>query len=266
MIPKFTSYHIRKIILEQSWKAGVGHIGSSLSVADIILALYRDILQIPAVNDQDRDRFVLSKGHAALALYAALYLRELITFDALNTFCGNGSEVGTHPEYSLDGIDFSTGSLGHGLSIGCGASLAARLQISKRRVSVLISDAECNEGSIWEAIMFAAQHQLSNLVVMLDLNQQQALGYTKDICDLSPIDEKWAAFGWDVHTIDGHSVDQISSTIKQLDTQSGPPHLLVAHTIFGKGVSYMENQIKWHYWPMSDSEFGQALKDIKGME
>ena len=209
---------------------------------------------------------MLSKGHAALALYAALYLRELITFDALNTFCGNGSEVGTHPEYSLDGIDFSTGSLGHGLSIGCGASLAARLQISKRRVFVLISDAECNEGSIWEAIMFAAQHQLSNLVVMLDLNQQQALGYTKDICDLSPIDEKWAAFGWDVHTIDGHSVDQISSTIKQLDTQSGPPHLLVAHTIFGKGVSYMENQIKWHYWPMSDSEFGQALKDIKGME
>lgn len=263
--PDFSPYQIRKIILEQSYRAGVGHIGSSLSIADILVALYRDVLIIPSANDQNRDRFILSKGHAALALYAALYLRGIITYDTLETFCGNGSEVGTHPEYSLEGIDFSTGSLGHGLSIGCGAALAARLQNAERRVYVLISDAECNEGSVWEAVMFAVQHQLSNLVVILDFNQQQALGYTKDVCDLSPIEDKWAAFGWDVISIDGHDADGITTTIDNIDTKLSIPHLIVAQTTFGKGVSYMENQIKWHYWPMSDKEFDTALKEIEVM-
>jgi len=265
MTPVFSPYQVRKIILEQSYRAGVGHIGSSLSVADILVALYRDVLNIPTATDPDRDRFVLSKGHAALALYAALCLRELISFDVLETFCGNGSAVGTHPEHSLKGIDFSTGSLGHGLSIGCGASLAARLQGSDRRIFVLISDAECNEGSVWEAVMFSAQNQLSNLIVILDLNEQQALGYTKDICDLRPIEEKWTAFGWDVRVVDGHNIEQIVGTVEHLDTRSGSPHIIVANTTFGKGVSYMENQIKWHYWPMSDDEFEQALADIGEM-
>lgn len=260
--PGFSSYQIRQIILEQSYRAGVGHIGSSLSVSDILVALFRDILEIQSPNDPNRDRFVMSKGHAALAMYAAMFLRGVISLDELNTFCGNGTVVGTHPEHSLDGIDFSTGSLGHGLSIGCGSALAAKHQNSDRRIFVLISDAECNEGSIWEAVMFAAHHRLSNLVAILDFNQQQALGYTKDVCDLHPIGEKWEKFGWDVHTVDGHDVDQMTSTIQGLEFQSGSPHLVIARTIFGKGVSYMENKIKWHYWPMSEAEYQQALDEI----
>ncbi len=258
-----STYNIRKIILEQSYRAGVGHIGSSLSVADIMVALFRDVISIQSTNDPNRDRFILSKGHAALALYAALYLRGTISFEELQTYCGDGTEVGTHPEHSLDGIDFSTGSLGHGLSIGCGAALAAKHQKSDRRIFVLISDAELNEGSVWESVMFAAQHSLSNLVVILDFNQQQALGYTRDVCDLQPIDEKWESFGWDVNTVNGHDIDQITSTIQNMNILSGTPHLMVARTVFGKGVAYMENKIKWHYWPMSETEYKQALAEIR---
>ena len=258
----FSAYAIRKIILEQSKRVGVGHIGSSLSVADILRALYREVVNIPDPQDQNRDRFVLSKGHAALALYAALFLRNIISKDDLDTFCDDGTSVGVHPEHTLRGIDFSTGSLGHGLSIGVGAALAARLQNSYRRVFVLLSDAECNEGSLWEAVMFSAHHQLSNLIAIIDLNGQQALGKTNDICDLSPMKEKWETFGWDVHVVDGHNVGDIAETIQKLDTKSASPHVLIAQTTFGKGVSFMENQLKWHYWPMSDEEFDVALKDI----
>ncbi len=258
----FSPYAIRKIILEQSKRVGVGHIGSSLSVADILVALYRDVLNIPSPKDQNRDRFVLSKGHAALALYAALFLRKIINKDELNTFCGDGTSVGVHPEHALRGIDFSTGSLGHGLSMGAGAALAAQLQDSNRRVFVLLSDAECNEGSLWEAVMFSAHHHLSNLIAIIDLNGQQALGKTKDVCDLSPMKEKWMAFGWDAHVVDGHDVAEIAARLKMLDTKSASPHVLIAQTTFGKGVSFMENQLKWHYWPMSDKEFELALRDI----
>lgn len=208
---------------------------------------------------------MLSKGHAALALYAALFLKGWLTKEQLNTFCGEGSLLGVHPEHALKGVDFSTGSLGHGLSMGAGAALAARLQRSSRRTFVLVSDAECNEGSLWEAVMFAAHHQLSNLIAVVDLNGQQALGYTKDVLSLSPLAERWRAFGWDVHEVDGHDMAAITRAIAGLRPTSGPPHVLVAHTVFGKGVSYMERQIKWHYWPMSDEEYRQALAEIESM-
>jgi transketolase len=259
------SCQIRKIILEQSKRANVGHIGSALSVADIIAALYANVLRIPDPADPDRDRFVLSKGHAALAVYAALFLKGWLTEEDLNTYCADGSLLGVHPEHALKGIDFSTGSLGHGLSMGAGAALAARLQRSSRRVFVLVSDAECNEGSLWEAVMFAAHHYLSNLIAIVDLNGQQALGYTEQVLNLKSMAGRWRVFGWDVHGVDGHSVAEITDTIAALDTTSGPPHVLIAHTVFGKGVSYMENQIKWHYWPMSEEEYQQALDEIGPM-
>src|SRR6188474_452255 len=160
---------IRRIILGQSRRANVGHIGSALSVADILAVLYHDVLRIPKPRDPERDRFILSKGHAALALYAALSLRGWLNAADLETYCGDGSLLGVHPEHQLCGVDFSTGSLGHGLSLGAGAALAARLQRSPRRAFVLVSDAECNEGSVWEAIMFAAHHHLSNLIAIVDL-------------------------------------------------------------------------------------------------
>lgn len=255
-------YQIRRLIIEQSKRAHVGHIGSALSIADIIAALYGNILEIREPEDPQRDRFVLSKGHAVLAVYAALFLRGWLTEAQLNTYCTDGSLLGVHPEHLLKGIDFSTGSLGQGLSIGTGAALAARLEKSSRRVFVLVSDAECNEGSLWEAIMFAAHHQLSNLIAIVDLNGQQALGYTKEVLNLSPMASRWQAFGWDVREVDGHDMVAIAKTIASLDTTSGAPHVIIARTIFGKGVSYMENQIKWHYWPMSDGEYQQAIAEI----
>ncbi|MBI4689210.1 MAG: transketolase [Nitrospirae bacterium] len=263
MKDNITPYKIRRIILEQAKRANVGHIGSALSIADIITALYGNVLSIPDPDDPDRDRFILSKGHAAMAVYAALFLKGWLTEDDLNTFCTDGTLLGVHPEHMLRGVDFSTGSLGHGLSIGTGAALAARLQRSSRRVFVLVSDAECNEGSLWEAVMFAGHHRLSNLIAIIDLNGQQAFGYTEQVIDLSPMAEHWRVFGWDVHEVDGHKVEEMNSVIAGLDTLSGPPHVVVAHTIFGKGVSYMEKEIKWHYSPMSDAEYQQALNEIE---
>ena len=253
---------IRRIVLDQSKRANVGHIGSALSIADIVAALYGHSLRIASPDDPERDRFVCSKGHAVLAVYAALALRGWIAAELLDTYCADGTLLGVHPEHELPGIDFSTGSLGLGLSIGAGAALAARLQSSSRRVFVLVSDAECNEGSLWEAVMFAAHHRLAQLVAIVDLNGQQALGYTDDVLSLAPLAARWRAFGWDVHEVDGHDVPGMAHVIAALDTAAGPPHVLVARTVFGKGVSYMERQIKWHYLPMSDEEYRRALDEL----
>ncbi len=256
-------YQIRRIILEQAKRANVGHIGSALSIADIIAALYGGVIKIPGPDYSDRDRFILSKGHAALALYAVLYLKKIISKDELDTYCNDNSLLGVHQEHLLQGVDFTTGSLGHGLSMGAGASLAARLQNSKRKIYVLVSDAECNEGSIWEAVMFASHHRLSNLVAIVDLNGQQAFGYTKDVLSLSPLANRWQAFNWDVQEADGHNIEEMTVKLKDVDKTSELPHVLITHTVFGKGVSFMENKIKWHYWPMSDNEYKQALGEIR---
>jgi len=252
---------LRRIILEQSKRANVGHIGSALSVADILAALYSGILRIERPDDPERDRFILSKGHAALALYAALHLRGLLDAETLDTYCGDGSLLGVHPEPALPGVDFATGSLGHGLSIGAGAALGARLQGSSRRAFVLVSDAELGEGSLWEAVMFAAHHRLSNLVAIVDWNGQQALGYTEDVLSLRGLPDRFRSFGWDVHEIDGHDIDSIGRTVSGLPL-GGPPHVLIARTTFGKGVSFMEGKIHWHYWPMSDEEYLRALAEV----
>lgn len=243
-------------------RARVGHIGSALSVADILAALYTGILRIPSARDPERDRFVLSKGHAALALYAALNATGRLADADLDTFCADGSRLGVHPEHALPGVDFSTGSLGHGLSMGAGAALGARLQGSSRRVFVLLSDAECNEGSVWEAAMFAAHHGLANLVAIVDVNGQQALGHTKDVLDLSPLSRRFEAFGWDAVEADGHDTAALAAALGAFDMTKGRPHVLLARTIFGRGVSFMERQIKWHYWPMSGDDYTRALLDI----
>jgi transketolase len=253
---------IRRATIEQSRRAGVGHIGSSLSVADLLGALYGEVLRIPAPDDPERDRFILSKGHAALALYAALRFVGTLTAEQLETYCGDGTALGVHPEHRLAGIDFSTGSLGQGLPFGVGAALAARMQGSERRVFVLASDAECNEGSLWEAVMFAAHQRLANLVLIVDVNGQQALGRTAEVLDLEPLEARFAAFGWDVRTVDGHDVPALVDTIAGLETREGPPHVLLARTTFGKGVSFMEGKLEWHYWPLSETQYEQAAGEL----
>ncbi|MHB8588875.1 MAG: transketolase [Candidatus Dormibacteraceae bacterium] len=250
---------IRRHVLEQSKRANVGHIGCALSVADILAALYGGVLKgHPA--DPDRDRFVMSKGHAGIALYAALHLAGHLSHDVLESYSGDSSLLGVHPHHGLAGVDFSTGSLGQGLSMAAGAALAARLQGSHRRAFALLSDAECNEGSVWEAAMFAAQHRLENLVAIVDLNGQQALGYTKDVISLEPLEERWGSFGWDVHTVDGNDQEAVASSIAGLEARL--PHVLIARTTFGSGVSFMESQIRWHYLPMDETQYALALREI----
>lgn len=265
---------IRRTVLVESKRLNVGHIGSCLCVVDILSALYGRVLKVTAPEDADRDRFVLSKGHAALALYAALHLRGWLTHEQLQTFCGDATLLGVHPEHNLRGVDFSTGSLGQGLSMATGAALAARLQGSSRRVFCLLSDGECNEGAVWEAVMFAAQHRLGNLTAIVDFNGQQAFGPLAEILDQKNAAERWRAFGWEVHEVDGHDVEDLTARL-QAQSQQGAPRVLIARTVFGKGVSFMEeglarsqthiqpNRINWHYLPMSDSEFEQAIKEVE---
>ena len=259
----------------QSKRANVGHIGSCLSVVEILCALYSGVMRISSPDDPDRDRFILSKGHAALALYAVLAKKGWIPEQVLDTFCGGDTHFGVHPESIIRGIDFSSGSLGHGMCMAVGAALAARLQGSSRRVYCLISDAECNEGSIWEAAMFAAHHQLSNLTVIVDLNGQQAMGKTADVLCSSNLAERWEAFGWHASHADGHSVDELMNVMLAPYELRSQPHIVLAHTTFGKGVSYMEKgipltqahlpvaPINWHYLPMSDAEFGIAMAELE---
>jgi transketolase len=256
---------IRRTVIEQSKRANVGHIGSALSIADILAALYGGVLHLPTDRPQ-QDRLVLSKGHAALALYAALELTGRVPSGTTGTYCADGTLLGVHPERDLDGVDFCTGSLGHGLPIAVGAALAARLEGAARRTFVVMSDAELNEGSVWEAVMFAAHHGLANLVVILDLNGQQAMGYTREVLDLSAPAQRWGAFGWDVHELDGHDTSALQATIRELDFTAGAPHVLIAHTTFGKGVSFMQSVIDWHYLPMTDEQYSQALSELEGAE
>jgi len=255
--------NIRRIILEQSKRAHVGHIGSCLSIVDILVALFDKVMNISTPEDPDRDRLVLSKGHAALALYAVIYTKGWIDDETLNSFLGDSTLLGVHPEHHLRGIDFSTGSLGQGLSMATGAALAAKLQGSARQVYAVLSDAELNEGSTWEAIMFAAQYKLNNLTVIVDLNKQQALDFTENVINLGAVADKWAAFNWQVASVNGHDIDALATAIQ---AESDKPSVVLAETTFGYGVSYMESQIKWHYWPMSDEEYVQALSDVDSLE
>lgn len=253
---------LRHLILEESKRANVGHIASALSIVEILSALYEHVLRIEDPADPDRDRFILGKGHAALALYAAIHLRGWISRDELGTYCADGTWLGVHPEHAVPGIDLATGSLGQGLSFGVGAALAARMQGSSRRVFVLVSDAECNEGAVWEAAMFSAHHRLGHLTVIVDLNGQQALGHTAEVLDLSPMPARWQAFGWEASEIDGHDVGALVDALTVPRGDNAAPNVIVARTIAGKGVSFMERQVRWHYLPMEDDQYVAALTEI----
>lgn len=256
-----TVLEMRQLVLELSKKAGVGHIASCLSVIEILVALYEQVMFLPSPTHPDRDRFILSKGHAALALYAVLHWKGFITRKQLDTFHQNDSQLGVHPEFGVPGVEVATGSLGHGLSTAAGIALAARLQHKKYRSFVLLSDAECNEGSIWEAVMFAAHHQLHNLIAIVDLNGQQGFGYTQDVLSLSSLADKWRAFGWEVKEVNGHQVPALVRALKR-KKNSTKPLVVIAKTVAGKKVSFMEGKVAWHYLPMSDEQYAQAMKEI----
>lgn len=233
-------------------------------MTDILAVLYREVLRVDPrqPEDPERDRFILSKGHCCAALYATLALRGFFPEEELQTFGQNGSRLMTHVSHKMPGVEFSTGSLGHGLGFGCGKALAAKRQGRNWRVFVMVSDGELDEGSNWEAILFAPHHRLDNLVAVLDYNKIQSLGTVKEVLDLDPLAEKFWAFRWAVKAIDGHDHDEIRAALRQLPFSPGKPSCLIANTIKGKGVSFKDNQLPWHYKSPSVDQLRQALTEL----
>ena len=253
---------LRINVLEMISNAGSSHVGSAFSIAEIVTVLYSGILNISAENvkENNRDRIIISKGHAVAILYAILAEKGFFPKEWLDTFYKNDTILAGHATSKhIPGIELSTGSLGHGLSVGCGMAYNSLLDNLNFRVVVLMSDGECNEGSVWEAIMFAGHHKLNNLLVVVDYNKIQSLGHTKDILDLEPFVDKWKAFRWNVKEIDGHNMDEIYSAVSE---RSEMPTVIIAHTIKGKGVSFMEDTVLWHYRTPKGDELKEALIEI----
>lgn len=240
---------MRARAIEMSHAAGAAHLASALSCIDIVAVLYHSVLKLDPNNPrwQYRDRFILSKGHAATALYAALAYRGFLTDDDLKTYGHVGSLLEEHPTPRLAGVEAATGSLGHGLPCGCGISLAGRIKQQQYRTFVLMSDGECNEGSVWEACMFAAANQLGGLCAFVDFNKWQATGRSREVLALDPLADKFTSFGWNVQEIDGHDHRQILNALGKVSADRQKPTMVVAHTTKGKGVSFMEDDNNWHY-------------------
>jgi transketolase len=261
---KALATQIRAHVLRMIHRAKSSHIGGCLSIADLLAVLYNRILRLdPAHPDWDnRDRFILSKGHAVAAVYAALAEQEFFPKEWLETFYLDGSHLPGHITYGLPGVEASTGSLGHGLSIGCGMALAGKQDDRSYRVFVLLSDGECDEGSTWEAALFIPFHQLDNLVAIVDYNKIQSFGTVEEVLSLEPLASKWQAFGWAVREIDGHNFKQIEDALLAIPFEPGRPSCVIAHTVKGKGVSFMEGQLAWHYKPPNDEQLHQALAEL----
>jgi transketolase len=243
------------------------HLGTCFSMAELLAVLYGKILRVdPRQPDwPDRDRFILSKGHGCAALYAALAERGFFPIEWLDTFYQDGSPLVGHATHThVPGIEVSTGSLGHGLSIACGMALVAKREGRPYRVFVLLSDGECDEGSTWEAVLFAGFHQLDNLVAIVDYNKIQSLGRVEEVLDLEPFAEKWRASRWAVREVDGHDVGQIDEALASVPFEAGKPSCLLAHTVKGKGVSFMENQLLWHYRTPDPDEYRRAQLELEG--
>jgi transketolase len=258
--------HIRRSIIEMLAAAGSGHPGGSLSATDLVTCLYFKVMQHKPDDPtwQDRDRFILSKGHACPVLYAALAETGYITPDLLTSLRRFGSPLQGHPDRRKFGLmEASTGSLGIGLSLGVGMALAARLRNSPSRIYVMLGDGECEEGQIWEAAMWAAHQKLDNLCAIVDYNRLQLDASVEEITSLEPLADKWRAFQWNVQEIDGHNYEHILNAFTQAQQTKGKPTVLVAKTVKGKGVSYMENQIKFHgSVPEKAEQIQQALQEI----
>ena len=245
-------------------RSNSSHIGSSLSMADILAVMYMDVLHVdPKQPDwPERDRFILSKGHAAAGLYAALALCGFFPMALLEGFCQTDSLLLGHVSHHVPGVELSTGSLGHGLPVCCGMALADKREQKSRRVFVVLSDGECDEGSNWEAALFAAHHKLDNLVAIVDANRLQGFGHVGDVLELEPLAEKWRAFRWAVREVDGHDHHSLLTLFNQVPFEPRHPSIILAHTVKGKGVSFMEDQLAWHYKSPNPEQLSQALQQL----
>lgn len=256
---------IRSHALRMVARAKASHIGSALSISDILAVLYARVLRVDSANPErpGRDRFILSKGHACVAVYGALAEQGFFPVAELETYGQDHSNLMNHISHKVPGVEFSTGALGHGLPFGVGKALAAKRMRADWRVFVLLSDGEMDEGSNWEALMFAAHHKLDNLVAIIDYNKLQSLTTTQKTLGLEPLAEKLRAFGWSVQEVDGHNHDQLNQNLNNVPWESGKPSLIIAHTVKGKGVSFMENKVEWHYRSPNAEQLTQALAEVE---
>ncbi len=256
---------VRGRVVELSHAAEANHLGSCLSVADILVAAYWGVLRIDPQrpDDPDRDRLILSKGHAAMALYTSLSFRGFFPDEILRTYGQTGGHLAEHPgPRCAPGIEAATGSLGHGIPIGLGMALAGRIQGRDYRVYAVASDGEMNEGSVWEAALFAAANRLDRLAVVIDFNKWQATGRSQEVMALDPLAEKWRAFGWSACEVDGHDLGALVGAMRNLPDGSGRPVAIVAHTVKGKGVSFMEDDNNWHYRIPNADEVVRAHREL----
>jgi len=245
---------IRLRVIEMIYQSKTGHIGGSLSETDILVVLFYEVMK-------PGDKFILSKGHSTEAYYAVLADLGFFPVDELWNYCQFGSMLEGHPSVKVPGVDIATGSLGHGLSIGCGMALALKMDGKSNKVYVLMGDGELQEGSVYEAAMFASTHQLDNLVAIIDRNMLQIGGNTESIVKLEPLAERWRAFGWEVKEVDGHNYRELIETLGSFEFND-KPHLVIARTIKGKGVSFIENNYKWHHGALNDEQYKQAIEEL----
>lgn len=256
---------IRRHGIEMTHLSGGSHIGAIMSVADIMAVLYTDVLNYKANEAKwdGRDRFILSKGHAGASVYAALAESGFFDVEELKTHYANGSRLSGHISHHLPGVDFSTGSLGHGLSAGVGMAYAIKKDKKNNRVYVVMGDGECNEGSVWEAAQFARHYQLDNIVAVVDYNHMQSMDFCDNTLEVVDMDKKWEAFGWNVIDINGNNHDELKMAFEEAKKCNGNPTVIVANTVKGFGVSFMENDILWHYrFPHDGWEYDGAVTEL----
>lgn len=256
---------LRKTIFKVICEGGGGHIPACLSIVEILTVLYHQILLIDPDNpkESDRDRFILSKGHAGVALYAVLAAKGFITHDQLATYGHSPTMLGGHPDmYKVPGVEASTGALGHGFGFGVGMALAGKMDGKDYRVFILLGDGECQEGSVWEAAMFAPQHNLDNLIAIIDYNKLQALDSLENIVSLEPLADKWTAFGWEVREVNGHDTSDLLDVFQAVPFERDKPSLIIAHTTKGKGISFMEDVPIWHYRLPNAEEMKTACAEL----
>lgn len=258
------SKKIRKHAVEMTHLGKSSHIASILSISDIIAVLYEEILNINPKKPKDkyRDRFILSKGHSGAAVYAALAEKGFFHVKKLKTHCANGSFLSGHVSHkNIPGVELSTGSLGHGLSVACGMAMYAKLEKLNHKIFVLMSDGECDEGSNWEAILFSPHHNLNNLIVIIDYNKLQSIETTSSTLELEPFKDKWESFGWSVFNVDGHNHRELKTYLEK-SKKNKKPCCIIAHTTKGKGVSFMENNNLWHYRSPQGDEYIKAINEL----
>lgn len=258
------SKRIRLKAWDMAYKAKASHMGGNFSAADVIAVLYHDIANVEPKDpdDENRDRIVLSKGHCCAVLYAALAECGFFPEEELEHFGENGSMLSCHISCKVPGVELSSGSLGHGAAVAAGMALNGKLKRKHYHVYAICGDGECNEGSIWEMVMFAGQQRLDNFTVIIDANQMQAMGWTKEIMNLEPISEKWKLFGWHAIDVDGHDHDALRAAFREVSM--GKPKVIVAHTVKGHGVSFMENDLWWHYQIPFGDYYTKAIEELGG--